>query len=511
MTTMKKLMMLAIVFLMAGVTTAQTVQINGVKGRFYNGVHSIEDYGYYTIYKGEKLKKGMVEYVLEIYDLDLGLIKKEKVVMTKTDNLVGAEFNGNSFLFAFYDLKKKTQSFLTFDRKGNQVAKEVVPVKKVVTAGSGAIFPARDGSGFYATKSVKEKKWGYSVTKLDNNAKTVWEKTYTRPKGVAFVVSAESSHGRLVLLTNERPSAMSKKVQGKLVAIDDKTGDEIYNYKLFDGTVTYQPSSLLILDDGSVVSAGMYFNGEKAKATNSDGIFFAKLDPSGKPVMSNNIDWDNGIQEAMKATSRKFSIGSKPKVVFHEIVEDANGGYQVIAETFRKTVKAGTVMGALGGNNNEPPPMGFTVMDYLIFNYDSNGNPIDINKIEKPYKSTLVDGRIAQQGGMVLSQYMKRMGMFTYEFTTTLEGSDDKIIVFTNFEDAKLGNGFPYVGMTTIAMGEESRTTKLPVTKKHTPYLSGSKNTKSGALKGRPGKMCLYVYSRKEKVINMTIENIAVK
>ena len=505
---MKRIMMIAFLLFVTLGSFAQSVQINGVKGKFFRGVQSIENFGYYTIYLGEKVKGGMVEYVLEIYDLDLKLVNKAIVVMSKSDFLIGAEFNGENFLFGFADYRKKTQSYVVFDKKGVQTKKEVTPVKKMATVGSGAVYPALDGSGFYVTSVVKEKKWGYRIQKLDANCTVLWDKTYTRAKGVASIVTAEVQHGRLIILTNEKPSQMSRKVFGKLIALDDKTGDQIYEYALFNGEFTCQPSALLVEPDGSVISSGMYFNGDKFDAVNSDGIFFAKLGPSGDVEMMNTIDWDNGIQDALKATSRKFSIGSKPKVIFHEIIPESNGGYQVIAETFRKTVKAGTVLAALG-NSNEPAPMGFTVMDYLIFNYDSKGNPIDINKIAKPYKSTLVDGTIAQQGGMVLAMYMKKYGMFTYEFTTPLEGTDEQVIVFTNFEDAGVGKGLPYIGISSIKQGEESQTRKIPVTKKYTPYVSGSKNMRGGALRGAPGKMCVYFFSRKDKVINMTIENVS--
>lgn len=505
----KSILLLGLLFL-ALASTAQTVTIPGVKGRFYNGVHSIEDKGFYTIYLGEKLKKGMREYVLEIYDLDLNSINKTKVVVNKADVLVGSEFNGKFFFFAFNNYSKKTNSYFIFDAQGKEVKKETIPVKRLASVGSAGIYPARDGSGFYITSIVKEKKWGYRIRKMDNNAQVKWDKTFTRPKGLASIATAESSNGRLTIITNERPSLMAyRKAMRFMISIDDNTGDELYKIPLFDGTTTAIPSSLFVEADGTTVSCGMYYNGEKVKEKNSDGIFFLKLAPDGTEVARNYIDWDNGIQEALAATSRKFSIGSKPKVLFHEIIPEPGGGYQVISETFRKTVKAGTVM-AMMANNNEPPPMGFTVMDYIIFNYDNMGNPVDINKIEKPYKSIMVDGRVAQMGGVALAARLKQMRVFTYEFSTTLEGSDQRVIVFTNFEEAGLGKGKPYIGISTITPGEESKTRKIPVSKKHTAKATGAKDLKSGCLKARPGKMCTYLYDRKDKVISIAIEDLSI-
>ncbi len=452
----------------------------------------------------------MREYVLEIFDLNLNQVNKTKIVVNKGDFLVGAEFNGQNFLFGFVDYNKKTNTYFVLDAKGNETKKETIPVKKLASAGSAAMYPARDGSGFYVTSLVKEKKWGYRVRKMDSNAQILWDKTYTRPKGLAMIVGAESSNGRLTLIVNERPSLMAyRKAMRSLVSLDDNTGDEIFKTPLFDGMLTAIPSSMIVEPDGTTVTCGMYYNGEKVNEKNSDVIFFMKLAPDGSQIAKNAIDWDNGIQDAMKATSREFSIGSKPKVLFHEIIPEPGGGYQVISETFRKTVKAGTVLGAMN-NSNEPAPMGFTVIDYLIYNYDDMGNPIDINKIEKPYKSVMVDGGVAQQGGIALAQYLKRMKVFTYEFSTQLEGTEQRVIVFTNFEDAGLGKGKPYIGITTIEKGVESTTRKVPVSKKHTAKATGSKNLKSGCLKARPGKMCTYLYDRKDKVISISLEDLSV-
>ncbi len=505
---MKNLVLTILLLIFAGNFQSQTVQINGVRGKDFRGVKSIEDKGYYTFYFSERAGKGMIEYILEIYDLDLNLVKKVPMQVRKTAFLSGGEFNGNDFLFYFIDLNKKTNTYFVIDNEGNIVQEQTVPNKKIASAMSTKIFPAQDGSGFYITKSVKEKKWGYQIEKVDRNMQVLWDRTYTRDKGVAGISAAESGNGRLVIVSLERPSLTSKKVMGKVVSFDDGNGDKLYEYELYNGELTAQPTSFLIEDDGSVVTSGMYFDGIKWTATNSDGIFFLKLNPNGEKEIFNAIDWDNGIQEALKATSRKFSIGSKPKVLFHEIIKSPAGGYQVVSETFRKTVKAATALSALGNRGGDPPPMGFTVMDYIIFNYDDQGNPTDINKVEKPYKSATIPGRIAQQGGVSLAQYMKNYKMFTYEFETELDNGD-KVVVYTNFEDAKLGNGKPYLGITTINKGEESRTEKRPLSKKYAAYLAGSAaNLKLGALKGKPGKVCMYFFDKKNKAINLVLEDL---
>ena len=486
---------------------AQQVQIDGIRQKEFRGVNPIPGKGYYTYYVNEKTGKGMIEFALEIYDLDLNVIKKTKIEVTKNSNLQGSEFNGEDFLFMFEDLSKKTNTLISVDGTGNIIKQKVEETKKIATASSAAIYPALDGSGFYLTQAVKEKKWGYEVVKMDRDLKELWSKTVTVEKGMTGVAAAESGPGKLMLISLERPGLASKKILGKLVSFNGSTGEKEYEYELYDGKQTNLPGTFLIEPDGSVTTAGMYYDGEKMAGDNSDGIFFLKLDPAGKKTAFKSIDWDNGIQAALKATSRKFSIGSKPKVFFHNISKDASGNYQVIAETFRKAAGALTALAVMNGNTADAP-LRFTVMDFIVFNFDNAGEPLDINKIEKPYKSLDIAGAMGMDG-ITLAAYMKKFKMFTYEYTTVLP-SGKPAIVYTNFEDAGLGAGKPYVGVATIEVGKDTENQKLPLPKKYTSFVTGNpENMKSGAMEGRTGKMCMYVYDKKAKAIMMSIEELS--
>lgn len=508
---MKKISISLLISLFTVVVMAQTVQINGVRNKEFRGVKSIlqgdKPFGYYTFYVNEKAKKGMIEFMLEIYDLDLKVIKKTTIQLTKNSMMMGGEFNGKDFMFLFVDYTKKTNVFVSIDGKGEIIKNITKTAQKSTTPGTTRIYPSVDGDGFYVTQQVKLKKWGYSVEKYDRNLTVQWTKNISKDKGIISVEAAEGGNGKLVLVSVEKPTLMSNKITGKLVTFDSKSGDKLSEVNLFNGKITRIPSSFLIDKDGNIVMAGMYFDGEKWDATNSDGIYFTKLSADGKMLFENSLDWDSGIQKALKATSRKFSIGSKPKVLFHDITQDKDGNYQVISETYRKTVKAGSVLAAMAGASANDVPVGFTVMDFIVFNYDAKGNPIDINKIEKPYKSILIDGSIANVGGVTLAAYMKKMNLFTYEFVGEAV-SGEKAIVFTNFETPEgLGSGSPYIGIASIKIGAESQTKKIPLTKKQVEWKSAGEKT--GAMMSRKGKICVYYYDKKEQTINMSIDDLS--
>ena len=510
---MKKLKLIVLLNLICIMGWSQTVQINGVRQKEFKGVSSILDsknnaIGHYTYYVSEKAKKGMIEFSLEIYDLNLKLIKKTPIQLSKNSVMQGGDFNGKDFLFLFTDYKKKTNTFITLDSKGEIIKKIAKSTRKGVTAGTTAIYPSRDGSGFYITQQVKEKRWGYAVEKFDRNLTSQWRETISKPKGIVSIANAVGGSDRFVVVSIEQPTLMSKKRTAKVVSHNGETGSKEYEVNLYDGKISRVPSAFVIDQQGNFIMSGMYYDGPKFTGVNSDGIYITKISPTGETLFQNNLDWKNGIQKALKATSNKVSIGSKPKVMFHDITIDEDGKYQVIAETFKKTVRGGALAlklaAAAAGGSAEGSSMGFTVMDLIIFNYDAKGEPIDINKIEKPYKSITVEAA-GQMTGMRLAAHMKKLSLFTYNFVTETK-SGNKVVVFTNFEKPKgIGKGKPYVGISSIKVGENSETKKMPLMKKLTSFSSGSRN---GAIKSKPGKLTTYYYDKKAKAINIEVNDV---
>ena len=154
----KNLILLVFLALVSCYSFAQTAQITGVGKREFRGVKPILNKGYYTFYVNEKASKGMVEFMLELYDLDLNLIKKTPILISKNSTMIGGEFNGRDFLFAFSDPLKKQNPFATIDMEGNIIKQEVRQNKKTATAGTTQIYPSMDGEGFFVTQLVKEKK-----------------------------------------------------------------------------------------------------------------------------------------------------------------------------------------------------------------------------------------------------------------------------------------------------------------------------------------------------------------
>jgi len=147
--------------------------------------------------------------------------------------------------------------------------------------------------------------------------------------------------------------------------------------------------------------------------------------------------------------------------------------------------------------------MNFTVMDFIIFNYDEEGKITNINKIAKDYTKVACYYPYNNYAGLKLAKVVKRFGFFDYAFTTTLPDSKQEVLISRNMVSAN-----PYIGITSIEVGKESETHKIPV-KRGTAKMTSSKAASFiGVIKSKPGYLCIYYYDKKEKTVHLYLEKI---
>jgi hypothetical protein len=508
---MKNLFLLICFVVFSGMSYSgfgQSAEITDVRKREFRGVYPIMNKqtnmprGYYTFYVNEKVGGGMTNFVIAMFDLDLKLIKQTPITITKRSNVDGSEFNGEDFLFVFNDIAKKTLTYVTVDSKGDIIqTKGVVEAKRY--AATADVYPSSNG-GFYIVKPIKEKKWGYSVERVDRNINSQWEKRFMPERGFVTVEAVESRGEDIIVIQSVAPTITSKKIKAEFVCLADKTGDIVFNYSLFDGVSTAVPSAFVIDKDKNIVTGGMYFEGEKMDAVNSDGIFFLKLSPKGEKIAYSKIDWDNGIQEVLKKTKKGFSISSKPKVFFQDIVQGTDGNYQVISETFQKNMQmvARPLIDAISGrfigdlNTDNGKPVTFEIMDFMFFNFDGEGKLTNMNMVEKEHTKVSVYYPYNGLPGLAMARTIQKFGWFNYAFVTTLT-TGEKALISSNFAISDA-----YIGINTMKAGEISTMHKIPVNKR------SAKGGRLGCMPNNPGNLCIYLFDKKEEVVYMYVEKI---
>jgi hypothetical protein len=503
---MKKLLLLVLLSIISiTAIQAQSAEITNVRRREFRGVFPImnkatnEVKGYYTFYVNEKVGGGMVNFIVDIFDKELNLLKETPITITKYSSVDGAEFNGTDFLFVFNDFMKKKLTYVTMDADGEIIKQKVITEEKRYAA-TADVYTAQDG--FFIVKPIKEKKWGYSIEKVDRELNSLWEKSSMVEKGMVAVEAVEASTDRIVVIEVKKPTMMSSKATANLICLSDDSGEEIYNYPLYDGESTCMPSAFLIDKDNNVITGGMYFEGEIWDAVNSDGIFFLKLNAEGEKVSYSKEDWDKGIAAFIKnATAKSLTIGSKPKVIFEEIVETSDGNYRLIGETFKKNLSMVSIgkdayIGDPNSDNNRQVYT-FEIMDFILFKYTSNAELSNVSVIPKEHTKVLCYYPYNQIGGIRLAQIVKDFGYFNFAFVTTLPESTEPLLVSKNFLDKEA-----YIGINTIDQEDNNEMHKIPINRKE--FRGGS----GGVMPCQPGKVAVFTFSRKEQTINIYFEDI---
>lgn len=158
---MKKLLLLVLLSIVSiTAIQAQSAEITNVRRREFRGVFPIinkatnEVKGYYTFYVNEKVGGGMVNFIVDIFDNELNLLKETPITITKYSSVDGAEFNGTDFLFVFNDFMKKKLTYVTMDANGEIIKQKVITEEKRYAA-TADVYTAQDG--FFIVKPIKKK------------------------------------------------------------------------------------------------------------------------------------------------------------------------------------------------------------------------------------------------------------------------------------------------------------------------------------------------------------------
>ncbi|EMR01667.1 DUF6770 family protein [Cesiribacter andamanensis] len=500
---------LLLFFATASASFAQEVKIEDVRRNEFKGVRAImnkatnEPAGYYTFYVSEKVGGGMVEFVLELFDTQLNRINRTPITITKRSVVSSSVFNGDAFFFAFADMSKKSMAFVTIDTKGNIIKRRDIEADKRHTT-EAEVFPDQN-KGFFVIRPIKEKKYGYSIEKLDKELNVLWEKKMVPEKGYIGVEAIESAGNRLIVTQIAGPNRLSKKMLGQILCFNNSDGNLIFSHELFDGVATAMPTAFMVDAENNLVSGGMYFEGEKWDNVNSDGIFFLKLSADGKQLAYSKTDWNDGIKKFLKASTTGFALGSQPKIFFEDIVETSYG-YRVIGETFRKNIQLmanpmkmfdGHVLGARNSNNSQA--MTFEIMDLMLFNFNLEGKLSGMTHIPKPHtKITLLDPYNGY-GGLQLSRIVKEFGYFDYSFSVSQPLNGNLIIV------SRILEKHPKIGMYSVDDINNKVETKELILDRMPGYVT---DARVGALPSTNGKMCIFFYDKKEKTITLYLEDM---
>jgi hypothetical protein len=419
---------------------------------------------FYTFFFGEKTdNKGMANFILAIYDKDLKEIKKTEIEISKNSNLAASCFNGNAFMFIFSDFLKNKRTIATFTKDGTIIklnVEEDVRTRLLMPENNPEILGVNDNE-FLVIKPEKEKKFGYEIERVNKELTNVYTKSFFPEKGIWSIEDCKLKDGKLYLLRKEKANAlMGDKHVYSVQSLNVETGDQQYSTPLVNDDDGGYPDFITVDEKGQVASGGMYFKGGKYDEKNSDGLFFTLLNADGSVQKFSKTSWKK-VKEQIKGDFSSNLVGGKTKVLIEALIQKKDGNYVIVGETWRKSndaastgIGAVTKFGGLGGGSSSSSSSngsekGFTLMDFAMFNFDSNGELTSIDRIEKTTKEAVIKGSLADEKGLAMAQELQKRKFFCYR--NLVEANGTQYIMYKNDDGLKTRAYFLPVGATSAA------------------------------------------------------------
>lgn len=441
---MKRLFTAMLCFILVmGNVNAQEITIESPNSRGFSGVKSINGEIVFTTWFGEKTEtKGMANFVLKLYDKDLKEIKTTDIEVTKFSEMASSAFTGKYFMFIFVDALKKTRTTVTLDATGELVQKKVEEDvrRALLTEENFPIIHVLNEEEFILLRPMKEKKFGFEIERLDKDLNSKWTKSHIPESGIWKAQDSKVSNGKLYLLREENPTRYSDNYVYSVQCFNVEDGEEVYSTDLVNEDDGGAPAFIRVTASGAVITGGMYFKGSKYDDKNSDGLFFTLISGEGEIKQFTKKTWKS-MKDQIAGEFSSALLGGKTKIMVEDVIKKNDGTYMVICEQFKKANNAnltGSGAGALlgsGGGSSAAGEIGFTVLDFVFFNFDATGNLSSIDVVEKQNKEARVSGKIASEKGLAIAQYMYGRGFFCYK--ELIEKDGKQIIVYRNDDGFK--------------------------------------------------------------------------
>lgn len=453
--------------MVAGITSlsvnAQEVTLEGISGRSFSGVRTINGQIYYTFYFGEKSEtKGMANFVLALYDQDLKSIKNTNIEISKNSELAASAFNGKYFMFIFADVTKNKRTTVTLDKEGNIVKQKVDEDVKaaLLMPDNYPVIHGLNEDEFIVLHPEKVKKYGFEVERMDKDLNSKWTKPYFPEHGTWSIQDSRIVNGKLFILREEKETLLGEKYTYTVQGMNVDNGDQLFATELKNNDDGGFPNFINPTEDGGVITGGMYFKNGKYDDKNSDGLFFAIIAPDGNISKFSKTSWKK-VQDQIKGDFSSALFGGKTKVMVEDIIHKKDGNYMIVTETWRKSNDAENTgdgglrkLGKLGGfggggssSSSDPHDKGFTVMDFAFFNFDANGELASIDKVDKITKEAVIKGKLADRSGLSMALELYNRRFFCYRNCIEMNGK--QYIVFKNDDGYKSKAYFMPVGATS--------------------------------------------------------------
>lgn len=311
--------------------------------------------------------------------------------------------------------------------------------QSVEWSAEGSVYITRAYKDFVDQKKRKVAESGIEVCRFSNKLEILWNHKMKAEDGHSVLVESVTPQngGFKALITQDSRKSKAFDAFILTVAADGKAVGQV---SMKEGEGLVYPT-IMKTDGANMLACGMYFKDSWYKAKNSEGMFFIRLDASGKELSRVLKPWEDVIEQIKDGNKNEFLFAGNMKVLVQDILPTANG-FSVIAESYTKS--SGTTAGdILVGSGSKDNTRAFTVYDFLVFNFDKNGAYKSMKKLEKESRNVMIVGSAAYSRSVQLSFLLRDNQLFSYR------DCDGSKLVYFNMEER-----VPYLFTSELATGK---------------------------------------------------------
>jgi len=429
---------------------SQSIELKGITKDGFKGLKRLDESGYYVQYVEMVVqgKKALPQVHLYILDNDLKVTTDFVVPIGRGETIEDVSFNGENFMFIASSSAFATRRFAMVDKNGSEIAsKKFEKVKRRLLTKPAVILPVGE-SDFIVINYIKEKKIGYSVDRYDSSLELKYASEQIPEKKKLYPVDYFVSGNQVYILEFVTPD-LSDYFEYHIAAFNIEDGSQKFKQRLKSPESDASGYATFIAPgkDGSVIAGGMYFNGNRTKASNSDGFFASVISSEGDAKFS-FTDWKD-VKDMLKDKTTAALWGGKTKTFMHDISINGDGSFTLIGENYRrgdadlageKSKKGLAVAGKLMGGGDEKEEA-VTVSDYTLMDFTSSGEFSGIRKLDEPPSVTVIKTTtdkedqpyVGQRKGLNLANILNNNGYFPYRFVAG-EGDNKYLVSVVKYE-----------------------------------------------------------------------------
>ncbi len=509
---MKKQLLVVLLTLSFGVTVmSQNLSRTGVASIKVRSTGSIlqrgEVKGYYYFYNLEKKDRKTNNYLLSVSDENLREVNSVTITRPSNYLLVESTYNGEAFLFMFFDPKSKSTELIAYDNTLKQTGQKV---QQIQSQSMYNVYQSLSLGGSAQQRymvPVEEKgfiKYGEgSIEFFDNNLNLVWS---SRSKSANAATPSEGFQ------SNQLIGSIVASVSGKSVFYDLLVNDAITGALNFQATMTTDQYSISPSDvsydsvSQRIVAFGEYFNkNDKQLKAQSLGFCYLILDLQGKVVDTKILSWADISQKAPVNKEGKFD-GVNSNILFHDFVRTADGQIFAIGEQYKKTASvAGIGLQALSiltaattgyyyGSRASSVQM--NIYNMVIFQFNADYSLEKVHIFEKNASQLMLPAGSMYTSTKLLSYYVKAIGGFDFRFSQEFPGKETFAVVYV---DADKGSQKAILGSIVYTPEKVFSVDKMRFDRRSQEFA---------VMRAKPGYVLIAEYFKKEKKFDMRLEKI---